>query len=173
MTQFDAIEQLGRKLESYAKPLFDADLDAYIEDTRMELLRLKVFATRNLMQSFVPMVETKGRSRVVMKLYMADYWKYVHYGVNGVERRTTPIYWKRLGIRSKGRWSDFLEKLRVWKMFKGIPRHVSEHALAESIKRKGIVGRPFLDNPTRNALERLDKSISGFVRNLIIDLPWR
>ncbi len=167
------VANFGKQLDSYLKPALWQELDDYIENVRDEMLRMKVFATRNLMQSFVPGIE-RVKGKYVLRLEMDYYWKYLHYGVNGTQRKTTAFYWRRLGlVPASATWQEFIERLKTWKKFKGIPKDVSPYAIARQIRKKGIEGRPFLDKPTAKFIDAVGLRLRRTVEQIIREQIWR
>ncbi|GIV51665.1 MAG: hypothetical protein KatS3mg038_2186 [Candidatus Kapaibacterium sp.] len=171
--KMNAIGKLGKVLDEYFVPAFGDVLDEYIEDVRREMLAMKVFATRNLMQSFVPTVEKDGDD-YKLRLSMDYYWKYVHYGVNGVKQRHSKYEWSRLGLVPKdATWEKFLESLQRWALFKGLPRTIDVERLAHAVRAKGMPPRPFLEKPTQRVRKKLATVVADKVKQILEEQIWR
>ena len=117
-------------------------------------------ATLNLRQSvgFAELPVEQKVAQVAME--MASYWKFVEYGVNGVQtNRGAPFSFRSI-IPSQQDIAD----IRKWTIDKGLGIPADEidaaaYNIARAIKRRGIKGRPFLNPVLSDA--KLDELVSS------------
>jgi 4-hydroxy-3-methylbut-2-en-1-yl diphosphate synthase IspG/GcpE len=125
--------------------------------------RVDAKATLNLRQSvgFAELPVEQKVAQVAME--MASYWKFVEYGVNGVRvNRGAPF-----SFRSINPSPSHVAAIRKWAIDKalGIPADEIDAAaynIAKSIKRRGIKGRPFLNQVLTDA--KMDELVSSIAQ---------
>ena len=132
--------------------------DELIQDMRTDLDRQVKSKRNNLAQSISPSLIVT-RNGVSMELSLADYYDFVDKGVNGMQGNQGSIYSYKTarpskkhaqaiaewitdaGIDFKGRGSDNWAKARL----------NAGYAMATSIKKKGLMPKPFFDKNINQA----------------------
>jgi hypothetical protein len=134
-----------------------------IELTKANIERTDAKATLNLLQS-VDFADLPVEAKVAqVAMEMATYWKFVEYGVNGVQtNRGAPFSFRSITPSPR-----HVAAIRKWAVDRslGIPADEIDAAaynIARAIKRRGIKPRPFLNPVLTDA--KLDELVSSIAQ---------
>jgi len=133
-----------------------------IKDMQGAIDKYDAKATLNLRQSFAASPFKLNGNQLSIDLEGADYWKFVNYGVNGVQNNRGRPY----SFRSIQPSAQDVADIRKWIVDKalGIPADELDGAaynIARAIKRRGIEPRPFYtDTMTDKRVNELTVTIA-------------